>query len=169
MVELIPIVSPQIDWPKLLGVANQVLGVSISGSFDAAKISPSSRAFVISMNDLNQTTPALDIDVSALRHLSYTFLAIMLEGTYLDVIEESPLIFTSSMTTRPGIRIAVLSGNLLDWKEAIACYSGSSNPDVKQFGIKVHTYFDSIGLGDIWKHYFRVKKSDQTTHLVRHK
>jgi hypothetical protein len=170
MVELVPIVIPQIDWSKLLGIANQVLGASISSSFDAAKIPTGPRAFVVSMNDLNLTTPALDIDVAALRHLSYTFLAVVLEGTYLAIVEEaSLLVFTSSVTTRPGIRVVIVSGNLLDWKEAVACCSGSSNPDVKEFGVKAQKFFESVGLGDIWKHYFRITQPDRTLKLVHHK
>lgn len=168
MIELVPVIAPQVDWPKLLSVANTVLGSSISESFDAAKIPLSPKAFIVSMNDLNQTKPALELDVASIRHLSYTFMTILMEGAYLALIEETRLIFTSSTTTRPGLRVAIISGNLLDWKEAVVCCSGSSNPDVKLFGNKVKQYFDQIGLSDLWKHYHRIQQSSTHIKYLRH-
>lgn len=165
MVELIPIVVPTIDWPKYLSVVNQALGVSISNSFDAAKIPTSPRAFAISLNELSQTYPALDIDTPCLRHLSYTFLAVMLVDTYYELVETAPLAFTSSESTRPGIRVTVISGTLAQWQQAVVHCSNSTNVDIRKFSDKVKTFFDNLGL-DMWKHYLKIKLPDKTLKLV---
>lgn len=166
MVELIPIAIPMIDWPKYLSIANQALGVSVSNSFDAAKIPTGPRAFAISLNELSQTEPALDIDSPSLRHLSYTFLAVMLVDTYYELMETATLAFTSSESTRPGVRVAVISGTLGDWQQAVVACSNSSNPDVRKFADKAKSYFDSLGLGDMWKHYLKIKLPDKTLKLT---
>lgn len=166
MSEFIPIVIPQIHWANYLSIANNVLGESISQSFDGAKIPTSSRAFVVSLNDLSQTSPALDIDVAALKHLSYSFLTVLLEGAYTEIFETSRLEFTSSGSSRPGLRLIVVSGNLLQWKEAVVFCSCSNNPDVKLFGIRAKEFFESIGLADLWKHYSKISLPDRTLKLV---
>lgn len=166
MLELIPIITPTIDWRQYLSIANDVLGESISTSFDAARLMPGPKAFIVSLNDLKQNIPALDIDVAALRHLTYTFLTVTLEGAYRAIAEEVQLAFTSSSSQRPGICLVVVSGNLLQWKDAVHVCSGSSNPDVRLFAHKARVYFEGLGLGDMWKHYIRVKLPDQTLKLV---
>lgn len=163
---LFPIVIPQIDWPRYLSSASQILGESISSDFDGAMLPPSPKAFVISTNTLNETQPPLDIDTAGLRHLSYSFLTVMLEGAHHALLEVVPLAFTSSQSARPGIRLCLVSGTLLQWKEAVVLCSGSSNQDVKLFGQEAKAYFDSIGLSDMWKHYLRIQLPDKTLKLV---
>lgn len=163
--EIIPIVQPQIDWTAYLMTAQKVLGVSISMDFDRAKIQPSALAFVVSANTLNQQTPASDIDVPATRHLSYAFLLIALSDSYHDLIEETSLNLTSSETARPGFRIAIVSGNLEQWKQAVVSCSNSENPDVRVFADKIRQYFESIRLGGLWTHYTKTKSKDQTLKL----
>lgn len=166
MLELIPIVIPQISWANYLSAANNVLGESISQSFDAAKIPTGPRSFVISLNDLTETSPALDIDVAGLKHLSYTFLGVVLEGAYTEIFETSRLHFTSNHSSRPGLRLVVVSGNLLEWKEAVVFCSCSNNPDVNTFGTKAKNFFEEIGLSDLWKHYLRIKLPNQSIKLL---
>jgi hypothetical protein len=166
MLELLPIVTPNIEWRQYLSAANQALGVSVSGSFDAANIPPSPKAFVVSLNDLSQTTPVLELDVFALSHLSYSFVGMLLMDTYYELMETVQLAFTSSETQRPGIRVFVVSGNLLQWQQAVNCASNSSNPDIRQFAHRAKTYFEGVGLGDIWKNYIKTKLPDKTLQLT---
>lgn len=166
MLELLPIVTPNIEWRQYLSAVNQALGSSISGSFDAANIPPSPRAFVVSLNDLSQTEPALELDVFALSHLSYAFTSLMLMDAYYELMETVQLNFTSSDAQRAGIRVFVVSGNLLQWQQAVNCASNSSNPDIRQFGHKAKTYFESIGLADLWKNFIKAKLPDKTLQLT---
>lgn len=166
MLELVPIVIPQIDWKTYLSVAQMILGESVSTDFDSARLPVGSRAFVTSVNTLSETLPALDIDSPALRHLHYTFLLATIEGAYLALMETTKLDFTSSQSARPGVRVAIVSGTLQEWKNAVVACSHSPNQDVKAFGIKAKQYFDIADLGNMWTHYLRITQPDRSLKLV---
>lgn len=166
MLELLPIVTPNINWQQYLTAASQALGTSLSKSFDKINLKPDNRAFLISVNDLIQTVPALDLDSPALRHLTFTFLLVMLESSFYPLLEHTDLLFTSSDTVRKGLKLAIVSGNLMQWKESIALTSNSDSPDLREFSSKCKSYFDSLGLSDIWKHYLKVSLKDKTQKLT---
>ena len=164
---LIPIVTPSIDWKNYLGAARQSLGRSVSSCMDGAHIPPSPKGFIVSLHDLSEQDEPTDLDSLGLKHLSYTFLAFLMEGTYNELIEQCSVTWVSGHD-RPGLRLAVVSGSLEQWKVTVASCSCSSNADVKGFGVEVKNYFDSIGLSDIWKHYIKIKQSDKTLRLLPH-
>lgn len=166
MLELLPIVTPNINWQQYLTAANQALGVSLSRSFDKINLKMDNRAFLISANDLSQTSPALDIDSPALRHLTFTFLLAMLENPFYSLLEHTNLHFTSSDTVKRGIKLSIVTGNLQQWKESIALTSSSESSDIREFSTKCKSYFDLIGLGDIWKHYLKTTLKDKTQKLT---
>lgn len=146
MIKLIPIVTPNIDWSNYLLVSNQVLGESLSDSFDAAKIPPGPRAFTVSLNDLSENSPA--IELTDLKHLTYTFLVAMLIESYYILMESVNLQFSSSKSSP---KLIVMSGTLEQWQRAVIICTTHSNVDIKMFAFKIKAYFESIGLEHLWK------------------
>lgn len=168
MVEVFPVAWTQINWQSYLKLAHELTGEMISEKFDAARIPPGLPAFLVSLGQLSQNdgdaNKLIEQSGSRLKHFSVSFLAFMFQETFFAFLEEScDLTVTSADSTRSGVKIAIISGNGLQWRDAIVnCSSDRVNTDVRLLANKCQSYFEKQGLGLMWAQFNKSYAVDKT-------
>lgn len=175
MIQIKPFGGTQIDWNIFLNACIEALDVSPLKGVDSssrefsepAKLLASLSAFH-SRLDSQDPIKAIRDAGSLLKHLSYMFLVYCDQGLISDIREKTQLNVTS--TTAPdGARVAVVSGNLFDYRTAVLeCCVPESSFDIRYLFDCFMLFFEHIGLGDLW--YDRRKKSHpDKTFLLEYK
>lgn len=168
MVEVFPVAWTSVNWPAYLKLAHELTGRMISEKFDAAKMPPNIASFLVSLADLTEATgnvqELIEESGSRLGHFSITFLGIMFKETYYDFIEECGGLFvTSTDSNRSAVKVVIITGNGLQWRDAIVNCSSERVPmDVRILANKCQSYFEQQGLGSIWSRYTKTRSHDKT-------
>lgn len=161
-----PLAQTQVDWSNLYNITKSELGYSILSNGDAKGVEPSTPlAFTFalaSMMDPKAEVASLYDATGLLRHLSFGFLVVADRNTILESIVETKLNATYKAIDKER-EIAVISGTLAEWREAII---NCSRKD-KSFGTRYvfnacHLFFERAQLGMIWSLYRKVRHADGT-------
>ncbi len=168
-VEAVLITAPAIDFTTLLGLTHQALGYSIASvadanhrkMVDAEKFLSCLAAF---KQEFGEITPNL------LSHVSFSVLVIAEERDLLDILERtSGMSFVRADTTAPNVNVAVLTGTLAQWRDAVA--SGTQEaipPAVRTCYSKILLLFDRAGLTSVWSNFERRTSPDRSGFLLEH-
>jgi hypothetical protein len=168
-VEAVLITVPAIDFSTLLGLTHQALGYNIAGvadsshrkMVDAEKFLSCLAAF---KQEYGEITPNL------LSHVSFSVLVIAEERDLLDILERtSSMSFVRAETTAPNVNVAVLTGTLAQWRDAVA--SGTQEitpPTVRTCYSKILLLFDRAGLTSVWSNFERRTAPDRSGFLLEY-
>lgn len=169
-----PIGRTEIDFSIFLQATNEALGCNILKGVDGCSRQFSEPAkFLASLSafhkrlDSQDPIKAVRNAGSLLRHVTYIFLIYCDQDLISDIRERTQLNVTS--TTAPdGEWVAVISGNLFDFRTAVLeCCVPESSFDIRYLFDIIILYFESVGLGDLW-FGFRKKTSPDKTFLLEH-
>jgi hypothetical protein len=159
--EIIPIVSPKIDWLNYLAVSKRVLGYSLSKEIDNQKLSLCDSSFLLSLQTFETKIYETSIPWHLLRHLTYSFLIVLDYDDYIKLIENSPTInIISSQTIEKNVKLLIASGNLEDWK--FECIQERSTRELQILFDKIVLYFESNGLGKMFIEYKKTTLKNNT-------
>lgn len=165
-VEAVLINSPAIDFTAFLGLAYEALGYNLAGAADA-----SHRKMVDSEKVLSCLAALKDrsaeITPKLLSHVSFGVLVIADERDLLDILDmTSGMSFVRAMTV-PNVEIAVISGTLLQWRNAVASGTKEAAPPiVRTCYSKILMLFDRAGLTSVWSDFERRMAPDQSGFLL---
>lgn len=170
--EVVPIINTVIDWNQYLMAAKQILGRSVSQQLDTIGMKLDSLAsFVATLGAFREPnakpSEILSDPGSLLKHVSLGFLILASNECLFEVMEETSLNLLSTDSRVKNTRLAVLTGNLEEWRTSII--NGSSNNcgyECRLLMDKCLLHFELIGLGGVWSNYRKKILNDKTFQLT---
>jgi hypothetical protein len=168
---VILIAASSLDWEKYLKDVAELTGHSPTRLIDRSSIEWSPWAkYLISLGDFHaRYTPndSLKND-SLLTHLSFSFL-IDAPGIEIYRIMELTDLSVISAARSPKGRVAIVSGNLKQWKYAITTILESKRRGELCWAFNAcHQTFCRLGLTGVWSDY-RKRSVDENTYLLEYK
>lgn len=168
-VEAMLITTPAIDFSTLLSLSHHALGYNIASAADAShrKLADAEK-FLSCLAALKEEDA--DITPNLLSHVSFSVLVIVEESDLLNILERtSGMSFVRAETTAPGVNLAVLTGTLGQWKEAVAAGTSEAiSPTVRTCYSKILLLFDRAGLTSVWSNFDRTPAPDRSGFLLEY-
>lgn len=155
-VEAILIAGPAIDFNTLLSVAHQALGRNLAEAADAShRKMADAEKFLTCIAALRGEDHAITPDL--LGHVSFTILVIADGRDMLAILEmTSGMAFVRTQTTARDVDMAVVTGTLSQWKNAVVSGTDEvASPIVRTCYSKILLLFDRAGLTSVWNDYDR--------------
>jgi hypothetical protein len=107
-------------------------------------------------------------DGNVIQHLDYMFLVLSTRTVLADLAMESELKLTVMDSIREDITLAIVSGILPQWVDAICnCSTHHVSSSVRKLVNEFYMYFVMIGLQDIFREFEKKKYKDGTFLLER--
>jgi len=166
-VEAVLITGPAIDFATLLSITHDALGYSIASVADSShRKMVDAEKFMSCLagfkEELGEITPNL------LSHVSFSVLVIAEESDLLDILERtSEMAFVRAETTVKGVNLAVLTGTLREWRDAVAAGTDEATPPtVRTCYSKILLLFDRAGLTSVWSNFERRTAPDRSGFLL---
>lgn len=150
--EVLLINRPAIDFGRFLGASHKVLGYSPAAASDQLRrdMTDAERFLSCLASLRNQQAPA-GLAPNLLTHVSFSVLVGADERDLLDILECcAGMPFVVADTLARGVQVAVVSGTLAQWRDAVA--SGSTpgvEATVRMCFNKTHALFCAEGL-NVW-------------------
>ena len=154
-VETVLIIAPAIDFTTLLGLAHDALGYDIASVADASPRELSdAEKFLVCLAALKDESA--EITFNLLSHISFSVLVIAEERDLLDILERTGMPFVRAETKARDMNVAVLTGTLAQWKNAVASGTDEDAPvPVRVCFSKILLLFDCVGLTSVWSNFER--------------
>lgn len=168
-VEAVLITGPAIDFATLLSITHDALGYSIASVADSShRKMVDAEKFMSCLagfkEELGEITPNL------LSHVSFSVLVIAEESDLIDILERtSGMAFVRADTTAAGVNVAVLTGTLAQWRDAVASGTNEATPPtVRTCYSKILLLFDRAGLTSVWSNFERRTAPDRSGFLLEY-
>ena len=154
-VEAVLITGPAIDFATLLTLTHQATGKNIASNADASHRKLVDAEKFLSCLAALKGEP--EITSNLLAHASFTVLVIAEERDLLDILERtSGMSFVRAETAVSSVNLAVLTGTLAEWRDAVACGTDETAPStVRTCYSKILLLFDRAGLSSVWDRFER--------------
>ncbi len=168
---VILIAQPVVDFTTFLALAHKVLGYSPSVNVDHSIVDRSdAERFISCLAALRDPQAPAGITPNLLGHVSYSVLMLTDERDLIDILEAcAGMPVVSSETLSRNVMLAILTGTLAQWRDAIV--SGSTRDaeyNVRQTFCQIMSLFEQAGLGKVWKDY-QTKPLDDNTFYLEYK
>lgn len=158
----------KIDWANYLLLCKTALGRSVSQGVDKLKKPIGSLAdFVCTLDELEHNWSDVITSLREcshyLEHLSFTFLIVAEINLIYSLIRKSKLVITETATAKHPFHLAIISGNLAQWREAILNNSYSNDDNfLLQLMNRIVEEFDKKGLSQVFSGYQRNPTGNNT-------
>jgi hypothetical protein len=166
------IAIPSLDWENYLKYVAELTGHSPTSSIDRSIIKWGDMAkYIISLGEFKgDLEPNSTLRTNPLlAHLFFSFLIDTSASTMFKIMEMTDLSVSASIRKNPKGRVAVVSGNLKQWKEAVTTALASKhNPDILWIFKECHQTFCQLGLTAVWSDYRKIPVTE-TTYLLEYK
>jgi len=168
---VILISKPSVDFHIFIGLSHRALGRSPAAPSDACR-RPLSEAerFLSCLAALRDEHAPVGLSPHLLTHVSFSALIGADDRDMLAILELcATMPFVAVETIVRAVQVAVVTGTLAQWKEAVAsgCSKGVSTP-VRHCFNKLHGLFVAAGL-DVWRDFASRIIPDQTFLLLEDK
>ena len=144
--------SPLIDFDTLLTVAQQALGYNVASAVDASPVKRAdAERFLSCLATMQDRRAKPGLAPHLLSHVSLSVLLIADEDGFVEILEVCEMPFVCVPTVSKNVSLAVISGTLAQWREAIE--RGSSQQQSTETRVafdRVKGVFLSAGL-NVWK------------------
>lgn len=170
--EALLIAEPAIDFTTFLGMSSKALGYSPASAADAShKKLSNTEKFLSCLAALRDKRAPAGITLNLLSHASFSILVIAEEEDLLDILEcASEMSFVRAPTVMRGIEIAIVSGTLAKWRDAVKCGMNEVvEPPVRLLWTKVMTIFERLGLASVWSDSTKKPSPDSIGFLLEDK
>lgn len=168
-VEVVLVTKPAVDFLALLKLTQDALGFNIASNADSShrKFSETEK-FLSCLASLKDEEGV--ITTNLLSHVSFSVLIIADERDLIDILERtSGMSFVRAETTVSSVDLAVLTGNLAQWRDAVAAgTSESTPPTVRTCYSKILMLFDRAGLTSVWSNFDRRNAPDRSGFLLEY-
>ncbi len=168
-VEAVLITAPAIDFSTLLSLTHQALGYNIASAADSShRKMVDAEKFLSCLAAFKQGCG--EITPNLLSHVSFSVLVIADESDLLDILERtSGMSFVRAETTVPDVNVAVLTGTLAQWRDAVASGTKEITPSaVRTCYSKILLMFDRAGLTSVWSNFDRQTAPDRSGFLLEY-
>lgn len=169
--QVIPISISQVAWQQYLSTSKELLGRSISNSIDGyvGELSDIAK-YIITLAEfkLNKTLDPKAVlrgQGSWFEHFFLSFMILSSNSVILFIAETTSLDTISSSSTGKQ-RLAIISGSLKSWREAIIiCCSQNATVRIRKIFNEIYFCLKKLGLSDLWYDYLPTTLSDNTFYL----
>lgn len=152
-----------VDFNTFLGAAYQILGYSPSEAIDKSPLKRSDpERFISCLAAIKHRQAPVGLTPAFLDHVSFSAMVVADERDLIDIVACCGMPFVTGETVSRGVLIAVVSGTLSQWRDAIkiGCRP-ESEADVRHVFNVLHQKFDALGL-DVWRDCQPKSLSDRT-------
>lgn len=166
------ITQPAVNFAQLASLTHQALGYSVTQSTDGyhRKLSDAEK-FISSLDALRDPDAPVGLPPELLAHVDFAVLIAAIDRDMQDILSIcSGMPFVVNDTTARGIQIAVIKGNLQQWRDAVAggC-SDRTQPMVRAGFNNIHRMFIEADLGSVWCDFTTTRRPDNTYLLLEDK
>lgn len=150
--EAVLITTPAVDFSTFVGISNQALGYSPASAADASPLPLSdTERFLSCLSSLKDRNAPVSLSPHLLTHVSFSMLLAADERDLLDVLELcSGMPFVQADTLARDVQIAVVTGTLSQWRDAVlsGC-KASVEPTVRSLFNTILSRFEQARL-NVW-------------------
>lgn len=161
--EVVLIQRPAIDFATFLGLSHKATGVNLASAADASarKIQDPERFLSCLARMGGEKASALVPNVLA--HVSFSAFIAADEYDLLDILAcTSGMPFAIAETVARGVLIAVLTGTINQWRDAVKSGTApSSRPGQRACFSKVLSLFEREGLAHVWNDFSKREAPDR--------
>jgi len=165
------IAQPAIDFRTFIGLTHKVMGRSPAEASDATRRELSdAEKFLSCLASLRDAKAGVGLSPHLLAHVSFSAFIGSDDRDMLDILQCcAGLPFVTAETSVRGMQIAVVTGTLAQWKDAVVsgCRRDVS-PPVRHCFNKLYGLFTGVGL-NVWADFSTRTTSDQTFLLLEDK
>lgn len=148
--------APSVDFSTLINAADKVLGRSVCEGVDkTSKNLSDAERFLSILAALKDVQSPVGLPPNLLTHVSFSVLTMASDLDMMDILEScSGMPFTQTETTMRGVVLAVISGTLQQWRDAVVTGAQEhQQPNVRVGFNQIHNVFVAAGLGSCWNSY----------------
>ncbi len=171
MPDAVLIQVPSVDFRAFIGLSHKVMGRSPAAAADASRRELSdAEKFLSCLASLRDAKAGVGLPPHLLSHVSFSAFIGADERDMLEILQLcSGLPFVMTETTVRGVQIAVVTGTLAQWRDAVASgCSRSIESSVRRCFNKLHGLFTAAGL-NVWGDFQTRQAPDQTFLLLEDK
>lgn len=165
--DAILIQQPAIDFGHFLSISNDALGYSPAAASDASPRQQSdAERFLSCLAAMQDEKAAAGMVPTLLNHVSFSALIVADERDLLGIIQAGGGIpFVHSETVRRGVLIAVMTGTLSQWRDAVKTGTNPANDqNIRACYSKLLTLFEQSGL-NVWQDFHHKTTPDRLLYL----
>lgn len=165
------IAQPAVAFDSLLMACSETLDYNVTNGIDSTekKLSDSERFLSILAAIRDPEAPA-GLPPNLLTHVSFSVLTISSDVDMMDVLEAcSGMAFTYAETKFQGVLVAVITGTMQQWRDAIVTGTKHQQATIRIGFNQMHDLFVQVGLGSIWNDYEQKPQDDGTYTLLEYK
>jgi hypothetical protein len=156
--------QPAIDFTTLIAATHQALGYSIASAADASRrhLSDAER-FLSCLAAMQDSRATAGLRPNLLAHVTFSVLVAADERDLLDMLEAcSGMPFVVADTLVRGVQVAVVTGSLSQWRDAVksGC-TANAQASVRAGFNKVMAIFEQAGL-NVWTDFNKRPLADRT-------
>jgi len=159
---------PSVDFRTLIGLSHKLLGRSPAAAADASRRELSdAEKFLSCLAALRDPKAGTGLPPHLLSHVSFSALIGADDRDLLDILQCcAGMPFVTTETTVRGVQIAVVTGTLAQWRDAVASgCSRSAESSVRHCFNKLYGLFTAAGL-NVWGDFQTRPAPDQTFLLI---
>ena len=168
MPTVLPLMIPNIAWEKYIQAVSEHSGSSPTTNVDNSTIKIADfTKYIVQLDELQNGsgTNALDTlrnETGPLNHLFFSFLIISSKASIFKIMETTDLSILSRSQSKGEAksRISVISGALLQWRNALV--SRQKSKEVRLILNQCLSFFSKFGLANIFDNYRKHALSDET-------
>ncbi len=150
--------QPTIDFGTFLGVSRDALGYNPADSSDAShRDLCDAERWVSCLAAMIDQKAKAGLMPTLLSHVQFSVLVVVDERDALSVFQVAAgMPFVVTETVQRGTMLAVLTGTLSQWRDAVKTGTDTENNiSVRTFYAKVLLRFEEAGLGNVWQDFSR--------------
>ena len=164
------IIKPHIDFKTLLGLSSEALGYNPAEKSDAGILDVSDvERFISALAAIRDQKSPAGLIAGLLTHVSFSVFLACEERDMIDVLQSAAAMsFVVADTVARGVQVAVISGTLAQWRDAVSNGSTlATEGEVRLCFNRIHSLFEGAGL-DVWTD-FRVRPAPDKTFYLEDK
>lgn len=165
------VAQPAVEFDILLATCNKTLDYKVTTGIDttARKLSDSERFLSILAAIRDPEAPA-GFPPNLLTHVSFSVLTVSSDDDMMDILEScSGMSFTYAETRVRGVLVAVITGTMQQWRDAIVTGTKHQQSTIRAGFNQLHDLFVQVGLCSIWNDYEQKPQDDGTYVLLEYK
>lgn len=169
--EALLINRPAIDFRTFLGIGRKVMGYSLGEASNSAhREVPDAERFLSCLAALRDQKAPVSLPPKLLTHVSFSVLLVADDRDMPDILECcAGMPFTLADTLARGVQIAVVSGALGQWRDAVASgMTPGEEASVRHCFNKIRKLFRAEGL-DVWTDFNLREAPDHVTYYLEDK
>lgn len=159
--------QPAVDFATFLSLSREALGYSPADASDGTvrELSDAER-FLSCLAAMRDKKAAVALAPALLNHVSFSAMIVADERDALDIFQAAGMPFVVVETVRRGILLAVMTGTLAQWRDAVMHGTVlDQEANVRACYCKLMGMFEQAGLGHVWDRFTRKTSPDRLFYL----